>query len=193
MKKTVILMLSFSFIMFLFSCGNTENKTNNTKIDEVNNEKTEEVKTEEQENKTSVEVKIQVTKEEIIAIMGNDFTESKYEEEMTYAKVTELKYGEDAIVNIINSKVYSIVLFSDKYSFGDVKVGDNAKIALKVLSNSYENEKDRFSDEVSFDKFTNNEIKIFLNFDIGNVSESELTDEAKISQILVSDTYERTL
>ena len=52
MKKNSILILSISFIMFLFSCGNTENNTNNTEgednvVEETNNTENTNTKVEE--------------------------------------------------------------------------------------------------------------------------------------------------
>jgi len=195
MKKTAILITGISLIMFLFSCGNTENKTNNTDegITEQEIMTDETVVTEEVKQENSIEVEIGLTKDEIIALMGNDFTERSYEEEMTYAKVTELKYGEDAIVNIINSKVYSIFLITNKYSFKGVKVGDNAKGVLNILSKSFENKLDRFDNTAYFDVFTDDEINIYLQFDDGSASESDITDETKISNITISDNYDTTI
>ena len=187
-KLSIITILILSIV--LFSCNNTQNKTSGENLDST---KTDEITTEEVVNNEAIEVKIKITKEEIIAIMGNDFTERTYEEEMTYAQVTELKYGEDAIVNIINKKVYGISLFTNKYSFQGIKVGDNAKISLKTLSNSFDNVKDRYSNETLFDQFIKNETKIILQFDDRCNSKSELTDETKISLIGISDTYDTTL
>ncbi len=183
-KLSIIAVLFLSVV--LFSCGNTENKTDG---EDTNKETTNEEVTPEEVVKevAAIDVKMDISKDEIIAIMGNDFTEETGENEMTYEKYTELKYGEDATITIMNKKVSAIYLSSNKYSFNGVKIGDNAKTSLKTFSNSYENYQDRFSDAPEFNLFIKDNTKIELQFDIGYVSEQELTDDAKISKILVID------
>jgi len=187
MKKLSIISVLFLSVI-LFSCGNTENKTDNIEQETSKIEFTEDETTEGEEVvKEAIEVKMDISKEEIIAIMGNDFTETTGENEMTYEKYTDLKYGEDATITIMNKKVSAIYLSSNKYSFNGVKIGDNAKTSLKTFSNSYENYQDRFSDAPEFNLFIKDNTKIELQFDIGYISEQELTDDAKISKILVID------
>ena len=129
MKKTSILILSISFIMFLFSCGNTENNANNntgeenTNVEETNN-------TSEEDN---------VVKEQVKVTSNNQTTDNEafdYLEKLNVGNGSEvfIKYN-PASTTVINKTLSELDKNDPLFINDDMSMDDIKLVKTKISSN----------------------------------------------------------